>query len=192
MRAGILDSVRHGLEREVVVGRRAVAGIAVATTVVCLTLGAYARVYLPFTPVPITLQTFFVLVAAASLGPGLATASLSAYLLVGAIGLPVFTGLWLGPTTGYLVGFVAGGWLTAKLTRRTESVSAVGLVLAMGAGLAVVYACGVAYLAWALGIGLGRAVALGLVPFLPGAVVKLAAAAAFVRGYQTRLRALFP
>ena len=192
MSVSTLEWVRRGLGREVVVGRRAAAVIGVGAVVVCLTLGACARVPLPFTPVPITLQTFFVLVAGAALGRRLGTLSLSLYLLLGTLGLPIFTGLWLGATTGYLVGFVAAGWLIAALTRRVPRASTARIVLAMVAGTLVIYLFGAGWLAFALGLGVPKAVAVGVLPFLVGDALKLAAAAAFVRGCQTRLRALFP
>ena len=186
-----LDVAWRRLQTEVVVGRRAVAAVGVAATVACVALAAQARIYLPFTPVPVTLQTFFVLVAGAALGPRLGTAALSTYLVLGTVGLPLFTGQWLGPTTGYLVGFVAAGWVVGALVRRLERPSLARLAGAMALGSVVIYALGVL---WLVMIGLGPAEALmaGVVPFLPGDAVKLAAAAAFCRAYRGRLRQLFP
>jgi len=178
--------------REVVADRRAVAAIGVAATVACLALAAEARLYLPLTPVPITLQTFFVLVAGAGLGPRLGTVALSSYLALGAIGLPVFTGQWLGPTTGYLVGFVAAGWLIGAITRSVERPSMLRIVAAMALGDAVLLALGAAWLAFGLGLGVPQALAAGILPFLPGDALKLVAAAGFCRAYRERLRALFP
>jgi len=189
---GVLDWLGQRLRREVVMDRRAVSVIGVSATVVCLTLGAYARVPLPFSPVPITLQTFFVLVAGAALGPRLGSLSTSLYLLLGTLGLPIFTGAWLGPTTGYLVGFVAAAWLVAALTARVPRVSTLRLVGAMLAGNTVLLLCGTAWLALTLRLGAGEALAIGFAPFVVGDLLKLAAAAAFCRGYRDRLRALFP
>ena len=184
-----LGLVSRELSREIIVGRRAVAAIGVGAMIVCLTLAAYARVYLPFTPVPITLQTFFVLVAGAALGQRLGTLSLASYLLLGTLGLPLFTGVWLGPTTGYLVGFVAAGWLIGRLT--AGRATAVRLAVAMLVGTAVVYLFGAAWLAMFLGLGWQHAMAAGVLPFLPGDALKLAAAVAFCGSYRERLRALF-
>jgi biotin transport system substrate-specific component len=192
MGTSALSIVVGELHREVVVGRRAVAAIGVAAAVACLALAAEARVYLPFTPVPITLQTFFVLVAGAALGPRLGTMALSSYLVLGTLGLPIFTGAWLGPTTGYLVGFVVAGWLIGALTRRVERASTLRIVAAMGAGNAVLLLLGAAHLALLPGVGVGKAIAEGVLPFLPGDALKLAAAAAFCRAYRDRLRVLFP
>ena len=192
MRAEAVDWVTQELDREVVVGRRAVAGVAVGATVVCLTLGAYARGPLPFTPVPITLQTFFVLVAGAALGRRLGTLSLSVYLLLGTLGLPIFTGAWLGPTTGYLVGFVAAGWVVGVLSRRLPRHPMAAILPAMVAGTLVIYRCGAAWLAFVVGLGVEKAFVAGVLAFVPGDTVKLLAAAALVRAYHGRLRTLFP
>ena len=192
LKAGVCEAVWAGLRREVVAGRRAVAAIGVGAMVVCLALAAVARVYLPFTPVPITLQTFFVLVAGAALGRRLGTVALSSYLLLGVVGFPLFTGAWLGPTTGYLVGFVGAGWLIATVVRRVERPSTARLAAAMLAGTALIYACAVAHLTLFLRIGFSQAVAIGVAPFLIGDALKLAAAVAVCRATRDRLRVLFP
>jgi len=192
MRTTSLSLLSQGLRREVIVGRRAVAAVGVAATVACLTLAAYARLYLPFTPVPLTLQTFFVLVAGVAMGPRLGALSFSAYLVLGSLGLPIFAGSWLGPTTGYLVGFAVAGWTVAALAPRGARTPMRRLVLAMLAGTAVIYLFGAGWLAIGLGLGLGKAVAVGIVPFVVGDLIKLAAAVAFIRGYRSRLLALFP
>ncbi len=179
------------LRREVIVDRRAVAAVGVGATVLCLTLAAYARVYLPFSPVPVTLQTFFVLVAGAALGPSLATVALSSYLVLGTIGLPLFAGGWLGATTGYLVGFVPAGWVIARIVRAAGRASTVRLAAAMVLGTAIIYACGGGWLL-VLGVPPRHALLQGVVVFLPGDLLKLAAAAALCRGFQCRFRQLFP
>lgn len=187
-----LEAVSRRLQAEVIAGRRAVAAIGVCATVACVALAAQARIYLPFTPVPITLQTFFVLVAGAGLGPALGTVALSTYLVLGTIGLPLFTGQWLGPTTGYLVGFVAAGWLVGVLVRRADRPSLARIAGAMALGSLAIYALGALWLAVVVGLGPGKALVAGVVPFLPGDAVKLAVAALFCRSYRDRLRQLFP
>ncbi len=192
MSVATLERVRRGLSREIVVGRRAVAAIGVGAVVACLTLSAYARIPLPVTPVPITLQTFFVLLAGAALGRRLGALSTSVYLLLGTLGLPVFTGLWLGPTTGYLVGFVAAAWVIGFLSRCLPQHPMAAILPAMVAGTAVIYLCGAGWLAFGMGLGIEKALAVGVLPFLPGDAVKLLAAAAVVRARHARLRTLFP
>ena len=95
-------------------------------------------------------------------------------------------------TTVATVGFVGAGWLIATVVRRVERPSAVRLAAAMLAGTAIIYACAVAHLALFLRIGFGEAVAIGVVPFLIGDALKLAAAVAFCRATRDRLRVLFP
>ncbi len=172
--------------------RRAVAALGVGLTVLCLAVAAEVRIYTPFSSVPITLQTFFVLVAGAGLGPRLGTVALSSYLALGAVGMPIFTGHWLGPTTGYLVGFVAAGWLVGTLTRSVARPSFARLVLAMALGNAVILVLGAAWLALGCGYGALAAIEQGIVCFLPGDAVKLLAAAALCRGCRAPLRSLFP
>src|SRR3972149_5422736 len=93
--------------------RAVTATIGIAAFVVMTALGAHVRIPLPFTPVPITLQTFFVHLAGATLGPALGPVSQALYILAGTAGMPVFAGgasglayLVKGAPTGYLIGFV--------------------------------------------------------------------------------------
>jgi len=179
--------------REVVADRRAVAVVGVASMVVCLALAAEVRLYTPLSEVPFTLQTLFVLVAGAGMGPRLGTVALSSYVALGAVGVPIFTGHWLGPTSGYLVGFVAAGWVTGALVRRGAAAPSFGrIVLAMAVGDALLLAMGAAWLAFAAGRGVPAAVSRGMLPFLPVEAAKIAVAATFCRACRKRLRSLFP
>ncbi|TKA97319.1 biotin transporter BioY [Cereibacter changlensis] len=149
-----------------------------------ITLGA--KVQIPFWPVPMTLHTLAVFLIAAALGPRLGLAAMAAYLGAGAIGLPVFSGTpergiglayMAGPTGGYLGGYLlaAGliGWLAAGR-------GWMGRALAMLAGLAVVYAAGLAWLA--VFVPAPELLAVGLAPFLPGDLVKIALATTLLSG----------
>ena len=174
-------------------------GIGVVAFAVMTALGAHVRIPLPWTPVPITLQTFFVSLAGATLGPVLGPASQGLYLAVGAAGVPVFAGglgglayLLGGPTTGYLLGFVPATVCTGWLIRRREAPGILWTMLSMAAGTLTVYACGVAWLVWSLNLSLATALAQGLLPFLLGDAVKLCAAAGLVRGARRRTRRVFP
>ena len=142
---------------------------------------AQVKIPLPVTPVPLTGQTFAVLLVGAVLGSRRGAASLLLYLAQGAVGLPVFAGgasglLYMsGPTGGYLVGFVGAvylvGLLAARgLDRRFRSAWTVFL-----AGEVVIYLFGVAWLS--VYLGLQRAIVAGLLPFLMGDAIKLVAAA---------------
>lgn len=189
MRVNTLTSDSQALRRDAISRRIVVATAAVCVVVVGLALSAYARIPLPFSPVPLTLQTCIVLVAGAGLGRRLGTASVAAYVLLGALGVPVFTTPWLGATAGYLLGFVAAAWLIGELASGGPRASRRRLVLAMAAGSAVIYAFGVTWLAFGLGLGLPKAIAVGVLPYLFGDAAKLLAAVAVCHRYGPRLRA---
>jgi biotin transport system substrate-specific component len=149
-----------------------------------------------FTPVPLTLQPFAVLLLGLLLGPRLVAATLGAYLLEGAAGLPVFApGLafgpgmahLLGPTGGYLISYPAAAALVALLRRHlTRGFS--GAVLSAAAGNVVILMCGMIWLAsWTHG-SVKTAFALAVVPFLPGDALKVVAAAAIARGLDRMRR----
>jgi len=153
-----------------------VAGFALLTA-----LGAQVRIPLPFTPVPITLQTFAVLLGALVLGMNRGALSQLVYLGVGVAGAPVFAGAGagpaalVGPTGGYLVGFVVAAMLVGSLARSLDPKAAGSgwkALAILGAGTLAIYVPGVLWLSWVTGLGLGSAVALGVVPFLPGDGVK--------------------
>ena len=143
-----------------------------------------------FTPVPLTLQPFAVLLLGLLLRPGLAAATLGAYLLEGAAGLPVFApGLGfgaglahlLGPTGGYLMSYPAAAALVAFL-RRKLSRGFTGAMVSATAGNALILLCGMAWLAaWTHG-SISSAFALAVLPFLPGDALKVVAAVALAKG----------
>ena len=180
--------------------QRAVQGaIGVTAFAVMTALGACVRIPLPWTPVPITLQTFFVHLAGATLGPALGPVSQAVYLLAGAAGLPVFAGggggllyLLQGPTTGYLVGFIVATALVGRLVRLRGDPGILWILGSMAAGSLLVYACGVSWLAWTLRLPLPSALAHGMLPFLAGDVAKTCAAAGLFRSYRRRARIVFP
>lgn len=146
-----------------------------------LALFAQIAIPLPHTPVPITGQSFAVLMLGVLLGSRKGAASVMAYLAQGACGLPFFAGgkaglaILSGVTAGYFAGFVAAayvaGWLAEKGADRNVFTS----VLAMLVGTAVIFAFGLSWLSVILPAG--SVLALGLYPFLPGALIKLVAAA---------------
>lgn len=155
----------------------------VVTGVVVVALSAQIVIPLPFTPVPITGQTFGVLLAAAALGPARAVTSMAFYLLLGMAGLPIFQhasaglGYAFGATGGYLIGFIVAAWLVGSLARRGLDRRPGGTVLAFVAGSLVIYAFGAPWLAFTLNVGLPDAVRLGVLPFLLGDAVKAIVAA---------------
>lgn len=147
-------------------------------------LGAQVAIPLPPDGVPMTLQTLAVVLAALCLGPRLGAASMTLYLLVGMLGAGIFAGgaaglaVLAGQTGGYLVGFIACQPVITSIIRRPDgSIRGWGaMVLAVLAGHLVIFAIGVPWLAAVRGYGLGRALEGGFYPFIPGMLVKTAAA----------------
>lgn len=154
--------------------------------VVLLTLSAKLKV--PFYPVPMTMQTFMVLLIGAGYGWRLGTATLTLYLATGALGFPVFAdtpergiGLayMMGPTGGYLLGFAAAAAMAGWLAERGWDRDAGRALALMLAGHALIFAFGISWLARY--VGFERAWALGVAPFYLATVLKAALAAAAVR-----------
>jgi biotin transport system substrate-specific component len=141
-----------------------------------LSLGAWVSI--PFFPVPLTLQTLFVLLAGAVM-KRYGVIPVSLYVFLGALGLPVFHtgvagfGILLGPTGGYLIGFIFAA-LVVGLAYEQESVTI--RITGLLAGCVIIYVCGVAWLMYSLTTGLIPAVIGGVLPFLPGDVIKIYAA----------------
>ena len=156
-------------------------------------VGGLIAIPLPFTPVPITLQTFFTFLAGALLGKYLGALSQLIYLLLGVVGLPVFAkgssgiGVLLGPTGGYLVGFIPAAFLVGYLLERREKPPFGLIFLAMVVGLVAMYLPGVGWLMWVTRMNLVKALLLGVLPFLPGDAVKILVGG-FIVKRATRLR----
>jgi biotin transport system substrate-specific component len=166
--------------------------LVVAGTVI-LTVSAKIRV--PFFPVPMTLQTLAVLAIGATYGSRLAVITVLAYFAQGALGLPVFTNTppalagpayFLGPTAGFLLGFVVIAFIVGRAADRGWSRSFPRMLGAMLVAEAITFALGFAWLAWFLetpnGTGLGTAGAFsaGVAPFVLGDLLKIVLAAAAV------------
>jgi biotin transport system substrate-specific component len=147
-------------------------------------LSAQVVVPLPWTPVPLTGQTFAVLLTGALLGPRLGALALVAYLAEGALGLPFFKGgaggahyLFLSPTAGYLLAFPAAAFVTGLLAERGWDRRFLTAAAAMALGSLVILGAGWAWLALFYS-GPAAAFGAGVLPFLVGDVVKIALAAA--------------
>lgn len=154
---------------------------------VLLTLGfalaiaasAQVSIVLPGTPVPITGQTFVVLLGGIVLGAGRGAIGSLLYLAVGVAGVPWFA-VTSGATVGYIVGFVLAAAALGALAERGFARGPVQVVAAMVFGNLIIYFCGVAVLALFFDMGLAGAITAGVVPFLIGDAVKIALAAAIV------------
>jgi biotin transport system substrate-specific component len=152
-----------------------------------------AKVQVPFYPVPMTMQTLVVLLVGMAFGARLGVATVALYLAEGAVGLPVFAGTpekgiglayMLGPTGGYLLGFVLAAAVAGWLVERRRD--AAGPALAVVAGSLAIYASGVLWLASF--VGLGKALELGLLPFLWGDLLKAGLAFALALGGAAMVR----
>lgn len=153
-------------------------------------VGAYIKIPVPVSPVPITLQTFFILLAGAMLGARWGTISVIVYLLLGIAGLPVFSGgssglgMFFGPTGGYLIGFALGAFVIGYLCDRYGREKIHFNILFMLSGLFVIYSLGVLQLMNIATLSFPEALALGLIPYIPGAILKLLAASIITSRYS--------
>ena len=142
---------------------------------------AQVEIPLPFTPVPITGQTFGVLLVGAALGSKRGATSLVSYLALGTVGLPFFAGgahglsTLTGATGGYLIGFVLAAYVVGLVAERGLERSVRTSIIPFLVGTLIIYICGVGWLAIFLG-SFGQALVAGFLPFLIGDAIKLIAA----------------
>jgi biotin transport system substrate-specific component len=162
----------------------------VALLAALIAVGAYLHV--PFAPVPFSLQTLFVMLAGHLLGPWAGMGAVGLYLAAGFAGLPVFAGgaagvaHLLGPTGGFLAGFLILAGLCGLGRPRREAPGLVRPALFGLAGLAGMYLPGVLVLKYVLQVDYAKALALGFVPFIWGDLVKLGASVAAARYLHRR------
>jgi biotin transport system substrate-specific component len=164
----------------------------IAAGVILIAASAQVSIPLPFTPVPITGQTFGVLFGAALLGFRRSLLTVGLYLLLGAVGLPVFAGWSSGashiatfaggalaraPSGGFLVGFLFAAGLVGRLAELGWDRRIPGSVAAMILGNVVIYLFGVPWLMISLGLDIGVGLEKGFYPFVIGDAIKLALAA---------------
>jgi biotin transport system substrate-specific component len=165
----------------------AIRAAAVLFVTILTAIAAQVSIPLPFTPVPFTLQPMVVLLGGAALGSRLGFTSQILYLAAGIAGLPVFAaspvlpqgvGRLLGPTGGYLMSYPFAAFVAGYLAERGFDRRYLTSVIAMTAGLALVFAGGVAWLAWgAPSLGLNASLRAGFYPFVPADIVKVFLAA---------------
>jgi len=176
-RIGPVELVREDPRARTILG--------IVAFVLATTAGAHVAVPLPWTQVPMTLQPLFVILAGALLGPLAGASSMAAYVLLGAAGAPVFSmgraGLpWLmGVTGGYLIAYPAAAYVVGRVLHhgsRREGDRGPGrlqTLVGLSLGIAVIYIGGVSQLAILTGGGIGSILAMGVVPFLAGDVLKV-------------------
>lgn len=154
-----------------------------ALLVALMSAGAFISIPIPGSPVPIVLQNMFVILTGLLLSTGWAALTVGVYLLLGAVGLPVFAGATgglvhlAGPTGGFLLGFPIAAAVVAMIIRSAgnQSVSHVSLlrqITALAIGFLLIYAAGVPWLAITADLTLPQAAAAGMLPFIPGDILK--------------------
>ena len=179
--------------------------VRIAAANILLVLCAHIVIPLPWTPVPITGQTFGVLLVAVLLGARRGAITLILYLLEGAAGLPVFQPLGLpglarfaGPTAGYLFSYPMAafvtGWLVERGAKLRDSraggsrLAGLSLLGALISGEVIIFACGCAWLALILRMGSAVALSQGALPFVPGEIIKVALIVVAAGGLQLARR----
>ena len=151
-------------------------------------LAAQIQIPLPFTPVPLSGQTFAVSLVGASLGSRRGALSLVVYLLIGALGAPFYAGgtggvaTLFGPTVGYLLGFVGAAAAIGALAERRADRRPLTAFFSFLTSSLIIFACGVAGLMITLDLSLADAFVLGVLPFIPGDLIKSALAAGILPG----------
>ena len=170
-------------EKELIKGKALNLFIGITFFIAATAFGAYVRIPLGFTPVPITLQTLFVLLCGATLGRRYGSLAQSGYILLGALGFPIFQGYGaglghiLGPTGGYIIGFMACAFIVGYLVDiKRNNASFLWILFSMSTGLVFIYLFGILWLGLVLHLSFKQAVFMGVTPFIPGAVIKLAIA----------------
>ncbi len=162
-----------------------------------IAIGGYLSFPIPLIPVPIVLADFFVMLAGLLLGAAWGSASVGLFLFLGAMGIPVFAGgasgvaVFLGPTGGFLVGYLLGalviGWVSGK-----GKPSSVKDFIALLLGDFVLFGLGIVWLKTVLKVTWAKALGFGLLPFIPGTVIKMATAIILVRTLRPYLKSLLP
>jgi biotin transport system substrate-specific component len=147
-------------------------------------LAAQVAIPLPFTPVPLTLQTFAVLAGAAALGAERAVLAQVLYIALAVAGAPVLAGgasgreVVVGATGGYLIGFVLASYVVGRISSKGASTKSATTALAFVLGSLVIYTLGAPWLAYTTGNTITWAIINGVVPFLVGDLIKAVAAGA--------------
>jgi biotin transport system substrate-specific component len=156
-------------------------------------LGGWCTINVPFSPVPYTLQTFFVLFSGFMLGPWGGAMSQFIYILMGCIGIPVFSGFsagpgaLIGPTGGFLVGFIPSSMLCGFYIKRRPGATFPEILLISCAASLVLYGTGVFWLSCFFSTNLQKALLVAVAPFLPGDAVKMVLCSLMVIRMRTQL-----
>ena len=138
-----------------------------------------AFIYIPLYPVPLTLQTLFTLLAGMTLGSVMGASSQIIYVLLGVVGLPVFAGfkagigILFGPTGGFLLGFIISAYVIGRIIETIKEKNIFYYLVAGLIGTIILYIVGITQLSLVTGIGIKKAITVGMLPFLPGDILKI-------------------
>lgn len=184
------------LKKEIIVNKTLCRLMGVSLFVMLTALGAFVRVPLPFTPVPLTLQTFFVLLSGAFLGAGLGAAAQAGYLMLGICGLPIFTGAgsgplyFYGPTGGYLIGFILAALFLGRVIKNAKD-NFFFIFIFFCIADAILLLCGSLWLGILFKVPLAKSLFIGFIPFVPGDLLKAFFASVFYSRLRFRLKEIF-
>jgi len=182
------------LRKEIIKDKTLCRILGVISFTILTSFGAFVRIPLPFTPVPITLQTFFVLLSGAILGE-LGVISQLGYIILGVCGLPVFTNagsgiLYLfGPTGGYLFGFLLASYFLGKTISKGKSFFFMFILMCI-ADL-IILSFGVTWLKILFGYSINKTLLIGFLPFIPGDLLKIILASSLFLKIRPRIREIF-
>lgn len=152
-----------------------------------------AFISIPLYPVPLTLQTLFTLLAAMTLGSVQGMSSQIIYVMLGVVGLPVFAGfkagigILFGPTGGFLFGFIICACVIGKIIELKKEKNIFYYFLAGIIGTIILYIIGITQLSLVTGIGVKKAIIVGMLPFLPGDILKITAASFIASKLKTTI-----
>lgn len=160
-----------------------------------IVIGGYISFPLPFSPVPIVLADFFAMLAGLFLGAAWGIASVGLFLFLGVLGLPVFSGgkaglpVLFGPTGGFLLGYLVAVLVIGFISGKGKS-SFLKDLIALIAGNIVLYGMGVPWLKFAVKTSCEKALAMGLLPFIPGLIIKIIVALALIKTLRPLLNSM--
>lgn len=193
--AKFISKVAALTRREILVDKTTCAVIGIITFALLTGFGSYVRVPLPFTPVPLTLQTMFVLLGGAVLGSRKGMYSQVLALVLGMVGITTFAAgrgmmaFW-GPTGGYLLGFILAAGFVGFLHKFNEKRSFLYTLWAMSLGDMLILGCGMIRLSQFVG-GMQNAFLLGVAPFVIGDIIKIFAAALIYMPLANRSKEIY-
>ena len=165
------------------------------SALLCALCAVLSQIQIPLPPVPLSLSLLGVHLCGALLGSSWGTAAVGCYVALGAVGVPVYAGfaggvsVLLGPTGGFLIGYILCAWTAGALIQRF-GFSRLSLILSMAAGTLICYALGTAWFSFVSGTNLAGSLTVCVLPFIPGDVLKILLAASLCLRMQKPLRAM--